>query len=131
MRILFSEFIVSTNRIDRTERHSVRCLFIRFQKWDHLVSEEKRNEMARSYNAIIGEKKDTPIDYVASFINYIYSEKYKDRLNHNAAIVARALECKGRTSRSYALAMNFVDLLFDEFPNEMRSLNMTLPEFEE
>jgi hypothetical protein len=102
----------------------------RFSKWDHLVTGEERNEMTRRYKLVVGDKKRCPLDYVSSFASYVYSPIYKERLDHNTSIVLDHLDCKGRTARSYAFAMTFVNLIFDEFPLELQSKGISLVDFE-
>ena len=121
-----AEFIISTNNIHRTERLADRCLFLLFKKRDGgSSSQEEKNEAFARFNSVVSDKKPSPIDYCSSHTPYIYSDLYKSRLNHNMKLVQEVLECKPRTARSYAFALNFVDLLYDEFPGEFISLGIT------
>ena len=127
-----AEFIISTNNIHRTERLADRCIFIVFKKWlgGSSSSQQEKNEAFMRFNAVVSDKKPSPIDYVASHASYIYSDLYKDRLNKNMKMVQEELECKSRTARSYAFALNFVDLLYDEFPEEFLRLGITRHEID-
>lgn len=114
----------------RNERLSDRCLFIKFRPWDHILSTDEKNKMTRKIKSIVGDKKPCPLNYVASFAPYIYSEVYKERLNQNSQMVQDILECKTRTARNYGLAMVFVDLIFEEFAEDLRELGLTLEQFQ-
>ena len=41
------------------------------------------------------------------------------------SFVQGVLDCKSRTARSYAFCLNFCELLFDEFPEEMSKVGIT------
>lgn len=120
-----AEFIISTNMTLRNERLSDRVLFIQFRRWDHLVSNEEKNAMTRRIKTIVSDKKESPIDYVAGLSSYIFTDQYKQRLNEHSETVQDLLECKTRTSRNYAFGLVFVDLLFDEFEEELKAVKLT------
>lgn len=126
-----AEFIISTNMTLRNERLSDRVLFIKFRRWDHLISSEEKNAMTRKIKAIVSDKKESPIDFVAGLCGYIYTDKYKERLNQHSETVQSVLECKTRTSRNYAFGLVFVDLLFDLFEEELKAVKLTRDGFAE
>lgn len=109
----------------RNERLSDRVLFVKFRRWDHLISNEEKNEMTRKIKSIVGDKKPSPLDFVAGLASYIYSDLYKERLNKYSEIVQNQLEVKARTSRNYCFALVFVELLFDLFEEELREVKLT------
>ena len=109
----------------RNERLSDRVLFIQFRRWDHLVSNEEKNAMTRRIKTIVNDKKESPIDYVAGLSSYIFTDQYKQRLNEHSETVQGLLECKTRTSRNYAFGLVFVDLIFDEFEEELKAVKLS------
>ena len=128
-----AEFMVSTNLTERTERHADHCLFIKFSKWDHLIAAEEKNELSRKFKKVVSDGQDSlsPLDYVASHSSYIFSNLYKSRLDENCSLVQQAMSCKARTARNYAFALNMVELLFDQFPEEFATLEMTWESFKQ
>ena len=106
-------------------------MFILFRQWDHLLSSDEKNELTRKVKTIVSDRKESPIDFVASLAWYIYSEQYKKRLDKNSATVQEVMEVKARTSRNYAFAMTFCDLIFDEFEAELRERGLTREGFDQ
>lgn len=86
--------------------------------------------MTRRMKSIVGDRKKTPLDYVASFAHYLYTEEYKERLTLHAEAVQLVLDCKARTARNYALALVFVDLIFDEFHDDLIQLGLSKEQFD-
>jgi hypothetical protein len=105
-------------------------IFNRFRTWDHTVSAEDQNTLPRRYKSIIGENKPCPVDYLVSLTSYLFTQGYKDRLDHCTELVRTKMECKSRTARNYGFVMAMVWLIFDEFPAELASLNMSWESFE-
>ena len=70
--------------------------------------------------------------YINSFIiNYliISLDTFKERLDENCNFIIEHLRCKVRTARNYGLPLTFVQLIFDEFRQDLSNLNVSWESF--
>ena len=118
--------IITTNRTDRSERHSDRCVFTPFDgiiKW----GEEEAAETTEKETNLT----PNPKDWVFSLAWYLWHPLYQQRMTSWFKRIKESCPwMKDRTIRNYTTEFVWMELLRDEFGDDLEELKMTTDSLE-